>query len=327
MSERGYCDNFKKAEKIVKEANKNLKYCCVQGPKGEKGDKGDAGPATISVGVTETILETEEALVTNSGTNQDVILNFKIPKGSTGSVGPMGPKGDKGEAGEKGDIGPIGPVGPTGPKGDKGDIGPRGLPGEIGISEHISIDETTTVEPNEEAAVQDEFDGRIHHLSFFIPKGEKGEQGEQGKVGPPGVSQVVAYGERYLNTNESRLFTKDVDNTVSLNETGPGFNTGYDTLNAIDIKEEGFYLVNYLFGGISTASTTLLISVKNKGVTEPASNIKSSWEGNLAYSISNTFIGAFHEGDTITLAVKPDIDATITFDNTTNASLSVIKID
>lgn len=327
MSERKYCDNCTKAEKIVKEANKNLRYYCVQGPKGEKGDKGDAGPATISVGKTETALETEEALVTNSGTNQDVILNFKIPKGSTGSVGPVGPKGDKGETGDKGDAGPIGPIGPTGPKGDKGDIGPRGLPGEIGISEHISIDETTTVDPTEEAAVQDEFDGRIHHLSFFIPKGEKGDKGDQGSSGPPGVSPIVAYGERYLNINESRTFTKDVDNTVSLNETGPGFNTSYDTANAIDIQEQGFYLVNYLFGGVSTASTTLLISVKNKGITEPASNIKSSWEGNLSYSISNSFIAAFERNDVITLTVRPDIDATINFDDTTNASLSVIKID
>lgn len=324
MSERKYCDNCKKAEKIVKEANKNLRYYCVQGPKGEKGD---AGPATISVGITETALETEEALVTNSGTNQDVILNFKIPKGLTGSVGPMGPKGDKGDVGEKGDAGPIGPIGPTGPKGDKGDIGPRGLPGEIGISEHISIDETTTVDPTEEAAVQDEFDGRIHHLSFFIPKGEKGEQGEQGTTGPPGASQVVAYGERYLNTNESKAFTKDVDNTITFNETGPGFNTAYDTLNVIDIKEEGFYLVNYHFGGISTVSTTLLISVKNNGITEPASNIKSSWQNNLSYSISHTFIGSFHENDIITLAIRPDANTTITFDDTTNASLSVIKID
>ena len=49
--------------------------------------------------------------------------------------------------------------------------GPRGFPGEIGISEVITIDGTETVEPNEEAQVQDDFDRNIHHLTFYIPKG------------------------------------------------------------------------------------------------------------------------------------------------------------
>lgn len=65
-----------------------------------------------------------EASVTNVGTNQDIVLNFKIPKGLKEYTGP------------------------------KGDIGPQGLPGKIGRSEMISIGETETVEPDETALVQ-----------------------------------------------------------------------------------------------------------------------------------------------------------------------------
>lgn len=80
----------------------------------------------------------------------------------------------QGDAGIQGLQGEIGHTGPRGEKGDVGPAGPRGFPGEIGISEVITIDGTETVEPNEETQVQDDFDRNIHHLTFYIPKGEKG---------------------------------------------------------------------------------------------------------------------------------------------------------
>ena len=121
--------------------------------------------------------------MTNSGTSEDVILNFKIPKGIKGEKGEQGNQGIQGIKGEKGDIGPQGIKGERGeqgpstiqignvetiepteeaevinvgtpvdvvldfkiPKGNQGDIGPRGLPGEIGRTEHIAIDETETL--------------------------------------------------------------------------------------------------------------------------------------------------------------------------------------
>ena len=70
--------------------------------------------------------------------------------------------------------------GPTGPKGEQE---PRGLLGEIGISQAITIDGTETIEPHELAEVQDDFESNIHHLTFYIPKGEKGDQGEKGEQG------------------------------------------------------------------------------------------------------------------------------------------------
>ena len=117
----------------------NIRYCCIKGPKGEKGDKGEPGPSTIQIGSVETINPSEKAQVINVGTPVDVVLDFKIPKGE---------------------------------KGEQGEIGPRGLPGEIGRTEHIAIDETETLEPGEPATVMDTFENWVHHLAFSIPKGE-----------------------------------------------------------------------------------------------------------------------------------------------------------
>lgn len=98
--------------------------------------------------------------------------------------------------------------GPTGPKGD---TGPRGLPGEIGISEVIEIDNTETIEAGEEAVVEDDFDQNTHHLTFYIPKGEKGDIGPQGEIGPTGPKgslgptsyDAVAFAS-FLDTQEAR---------------------------------------------------------------------------------------------------------------------------
>ena len=56
-----------------------------KGPKGDKGDKGDPGTAaTIQVGTTQTVQPEENAEVTNSGTANAAVLNFKIPRGEDG---------------------------------------------------------------------------------------------------------------------------------------------------------------------------------------------------------------------------------------------------
>lgn len=219
------CNDYEKIRKKIEEERKKYKFCYIRGPKGEKGERGIQGPASIEVGITETIDSFEKAKVENVGTPVDVILNFKIPKGEQGIDGKIGPQGIKGPKGDKGDIGPQGIKGekgdpgpstiqignvetiepaeeadvvnvgtpvdvvldfkiPKGEKGDKGDIGPRGLPGEIGRTEHIAIDETETLEPGEAAQVMDTFENWVHHLSFLIPKGEKGETGERGPQGP-----------------------------------------------------------------------------------------------------------------------------------------------
>ena len=138
-----------------------------QGPQGEKGETGERGE--------------------------------KGEKGEQGEIGPQGPQGEQGPKGEKGKTGEQGIQGvqgiqgiqgEKGEKGEQGEQGPRGFPGEIGISPIITIDSTETVEPDQPAEVQEDLDGNIHHLTFYIPKGQKGDKGETGEQGEKGEQGI-----------------------------------------------------------------------------------------------------------------------------------------
>lgn len=74
----------------------SLDFYIPQGPQGERGPqgiqgpKGDTGIGTVTVGTTTTGAAGTQASVSNSGTSQDAILNFTIPKGDTGQGVPAG---------------------------------------------------------------------------------------------------------------------------------------------------------------------------------------------------------------------------------------------
>ena len=76
--------DYQNAYNYVKNANKNrlfpLVYQC-------QGIQGPPGPATIEVGTTTTGDAGTEASVTNSGTSENVILDFVIPQGIPGEDG------------------------------------------------------------------------------------------------------------------------------------------------------------------------------------------------------------------------------------------------
>ena len=112
----------------------------------------------------------ENAKVENEGTNEDVILHFKIPRGMQGIEGKIGPQGIPGPKGDKGDIGP------QGIKGDKGDPGPA----------TIQVGSIETVDSNKEAEVINVGTPVDVVLDFKIPKGEKGDKGDEGPRGLPG---------------------------------------------------------------------------------------------------------------------------------------------
>lgn len=101
------------------------KICYVQGP---TGPTGPTGAATITIGQTTTGAAGTNASVTNSGSAENVVLNFTIPRGNTGETGPIGPQGPTGPQGIQGNTGLTGPTGPTGPQ------GPAGPPGTSAIS-------------------------------------------------------------------------------------------------------------------------------------------------------------------------------------------------
>lgn len=80
----------------------------IQGPRGEPGPKGDPGPkgadgkdgtaATIKIGAVTTTVPGTNAKVTNTGTANEAVFNFSIPKGEKGEKGNTGTQGPPGPA-------------------------------------------------------------------------------------------------------------------------------------------------------------------------------------------------------------------------------------
>lgn len=103
-----------KIQQILEEGRRCKNKLSVIGP---TGPTGPTGAATITVGTTTTTDPGTNASVTNVGTNENVILNFSIPRGN---VGPNGLQGATGPTGPQGIQGVAGPTGPTGPQGIQG---------------------------------------------------------------------------------------------------------------------------------------------------------------------------------------------------------------
>lgn len=94
-------NNIKRAKQIIdcyNKENPNTTFTCF-GPTGPTGPTGPAS-ATITVGDTVTTDPGTNAIVRNVGTDNDIILDFFIPRGATGPKGPTGPTGPRGPRGE-----------------------------------------------------------------------------------------------------------------------------------------------------------------------------------------------------------------------------------
>lgn len=244
IAEEGDCYIVKKTLVVWDhETNSWKETAVIEGPPGES--------ATIEVGRTETIEPQNNAAVLETVVGNHHVFDFLIPRGE---------KGDIGDKGDKGDVGLQGEVGPTGP------IGPRGFPGEIGISEVITIDGTETIGSDEDASVQDDFDRNVHHLTFYIPKGEKGEQGIQGVQGLPGVTGPTGpTGPSYYNPTayNTILFIsfQDTDKSGLVNvytkRMIPGVSSNIEVPNNQDINilRTGIFEIT-LCGRISGVSST-----------------------------------------------------------------------
>ena len=113
--------------KIKKNLDCGKKCNCTPIIVGPTGPTGPQGPASIAVGVTTTTDPGTNASVTNVGTNDNVILNFNIPRGETGPIGPQGIPGTEGPTGPTGPQGLQGIQGPTGPTGPTGPAGPTAI--------------------------------------------------------------------------------------------------------------------------------------------------------------------------------------------------------
>ena len=206
-----------------------------------------------------------------------------------GPTGPTGPRGEKGELGPKGDKGEKGDSGSKGDKGEQGEIGPTG------------------------------------------PRGLPGETGLTGEVGPTGPKGnpggIEAYAERYSTDVQRFNITAGTDAIIPLDKTGPAFNANYNSSYAIEIKKFGAYQINYFLNLLTSTDTDYVISIKASGTKLPSSNIKGQAKANSRTSINGTLIFGLAEGDEITFVITAENNTELIFDGTTNAKLSIIKLD
>ena len=200
------------------------------------------------------------------------------------------------------DGGIRGPQGPKGDKGDPGTQGERGLTGPQGPQ------------------------------GIAGPKGEKGEQGEtgprgpQGPAGPPGTEFTSSYGMRYLMTETQITLPQATDTVIPLPEKGVALFTEYPDNNSIKIKESGVYLVSYTLCGGTNEECSLTMSVKANDLLLPATNTTSEFQAQIVNCINSSTIVSLNKDDLITLNVKSSMNVNISFNGSTNAMLSVIKI-
>lgn len=269
----------------------------VTGPTGPTGPTGTPGTVAnfIEVRSTRSIEPEYEAQVVQNQIDDTVFLDFYIPKGITG------------------------------PKGDKGDTGPRGLPGEIGISEVITIDGTETVEPNEKAEVQDDFDRNIHHLTFYIPKGEKGqtgpqglkgEKGETGVAGPPGLTPninatIYNSAEQTISNNFSLLMPENlINNNFTIQDNG------------LTVPTTGTFLISFSINNATDAAAGDCVGVAVNNVIIPASKRPITTTTNT----SATFVTILNKNDVVTLVANVAQNRTLTASGAPSSMLSVMMI-
>ena len=141
--------NLQRAIEKIKRDSKFKPSCCgvIIGP---TGPTGPAGPATITIGTTTTGEAGTDATVINSGTAENVILDFTIPAEATGPTGPTGADGA------------IGATGPT---------GPAGIDGETPT---ITIGTVTTGAPGTDAEATITGTAPNFILNLTIPQGPTG---------------------------------------------------------------------------------------------------------------------------------------------------------
>lgn len=135
--------------------NRPVQPCCPN-------NSDDCNPATITIGSTTTLPAGSNATVTNSGTAENVVLNFGIPRGTPGATGPVGPRGATGAT------------------------GPAGADGIDGEAATITVGTTTTSAPGTDAVVTNSGTESAAVLNFIIPRGETGATGPVGATGPQG---------------------------------------------------------------------------------------------------------------------------------------------
>ena len=164
----------------------------------------------------------------NNNFNQNPYYNlssarvfYPVNRCCPGPQGPTGASGARGPIGPQGPVGPIGPQGPTGATGATGAIGPQGPIGPTGAT------------------------GATGPQGPVGPTGATGATGATGPQGPAGLTDSI-----YASIGDTTV-TADTIIPLALTSETP-LSTMNVINNAVDITEDGFYLISYsAFGSVA----------------------------------------------------------------------------
>ena len=287
---------------------------------GTPGPRGRDGAGTVTVGTTTTGDAGTNAFVTNTGTAQNAVLNFTIPRGETGATGPQGPQGETGATGPQGPQGETGATGPQGPQGETGAVGPQGPAGTAGEAATVTVGTTTTGDAGTNASVTNTGTAQNAILNFTIPRGETGA------TGPQGTTATNEYGYKYDTTTNPITLTANTVATVPLNQTGPLNVITGATTNALTIGSAGTYKIDYFFNGISNTAGDVNLAVYNNNNLVPGSTITLNLETANEKNATGSIIASFTEGNVITLGLESTTGVEVTPASNTNAYLSIVKL-
>lgn len=221
---------------------------------------GSDGSTTVTVKVNSTTTGEPgtEAQVTNSGTDENVRLNFIIPRGDTGETGPQGLQGEPGEKGE------TGATGPQGLQGEQGLQGVQGEPGKDGIS--VSVKSVTESAESGGENIVEFTDGKSVTIKNGIdgkdgatgpqgpigltgpqgdtgPQGEKGDKGDIGPQGPKGETGTTLTCKKTLDAVYTTL-----NSFITLNFSDFNRTPGFEYVTLIDANSNiGVWLITEIY--------------------------------------------------------------------------------
>ena len=279
------CSN--RIQEILEEGRKCKRRLIARGIPGPTGPQ---GPATIAIGSVTTGAPGSSATITNSGTNENVILNFTIPRGATGATGSQGlqgPTGPQGAQGAQGPQGQAGPTGPTSPKGDQGAQGPQGVAG---------------------------------------PSGAQGLQGPTGPTGPAAEIPTNTYGRKYDTTENNITLEQNISQDIPLGSNGPSNGITLETQNKLTIPTTGIYKVDYYFSGSASTNADVTVNVKQNSTPIGSTTINKNLTANVDADFVGSTINSFTAGDKIGLSIESTVAATISPASDTSTYLNIIKI-
>ena len=169
------------------------------------GTGGGGGSLSITIGTVTTGAPGSSASVTNSGTPEEPILDFTIPRGDVGATGSTGPAGADGKSLRSGSGVPSSGLGVDGdfyidtstnrlygPKtsgswgGGTSIVGPTGATGPQGSAATVAVGTVTTGAAGSSASVTNAGTSGAAVLDFTIPRGDTGATGSTGATGPQG---------------------------------------------------------------------------------------------------------------------------------------------